>query len=135
MNNKKLSRQQARWALFLSCFNFQIIHKPESAMGKTNALSKRPDLKQGVENDNKDVMLLKPELFKIRAMKQGHILLEGEEATILSKIRKSKEYDKAVVKAVEEMKRSPVKVLRPEKWSEEQDLILFRGKVYVPNNI
>ena len=43
--------------------------------------------------------------------------------------------DEAVVKSVEEMKRSPVKRLRSEEWSEEQGLILFRGKVYVPKDV
>lgn len=37
-----------------------------------------------------------------------------------------------MVKAVEELKHSPVRRLREEEWSEEQGLILFRGKVYVP---
>jgi hypothetical protein len=43
--------------------------------------------------------------------------------------------DESVVKAVEELKRSPTKRLRSEEWSDEQGLILFRGKVYVPKDI
>jgi len=43
--------------------------------------------------------------------------------------------DGAVVKAVEELKRSPIKRLRSEEWPEEQDLILFSGKVYIPEDI
>src|SRR5258708_446576 len=42
--------------------------------------------------------------------------------------------DEVVVKAVEEMKRSPARRLRSEEWSEEQGIILFRGKVYVPKD-
>jgi hypothetical protein len=37
-----------------------------------------------------------------------------------------------VVKAIEELKRSPMKRLRLEEWSMEQDLVLYRGKVYIP---
>ena len=40
-----------------------------------------------------------------------------------------------MVKSVEEMKQSLVKQLRSEEWSEEQGLILFRGKVYMPKDI
>ena len=40
-----------------------------------------------------------------------------------------------MVKAVEELKKLSTKQLRSEEWSEEQGLVLFRGKVYVPKNI
>ena len=44
-------------------------------------------------------------------LQQGHLLIESAEEGILSKIQKLKELDKAVVKSVEETKRSPVKQL------------------------
>ena len=62
-------------------------------------------------------------------------MIDGAENDILSKVRKAKELDESVVKAVEEMKRAPVKRLRSEEWSEEQGLILFRGKVYIPKDV
>ena len=62
-------------------------------------------------------------------------MIEGAEEDILSKVRKTKELDESVVKAVEEMKWAPVKRLRSEEWSEEQGLILFQGKVYVPKDV
>ena len=104
-------------------------------MGKADALSRRPDHKEGVENDNDEVTLLKPEFFAIRSLQQGHLMIDGAENDILSKVRKAKELDESVVKAVEEMKRAPVKRLRSEEWSEEQGLILFRGKVYVLKDV
>jgi len=66
---------------------------------------------------------------------QGHLLIEGHEELILTKIQKSKDLDKSVVKAVEELKKLSTKQLRSEEWSEEQGLVLFRGKVYVPKDI
>ena len=39
------------------------------------------------------------------------------------------------MKAVEELKKSSTKKLRSEEWSEEQELVLFRGKVYVLKDI
>jgi len=104
-------------------------------MGKANALLRRTDHKEGIEHDNENVVLLKPEFFKARTLCQGHLLIEGHEESILTKIRKSKDLDESVVKAVEELKKSSTKQLRSEEWSKEQGLVLFRGKVYVPKNI
>ena len=70
----------------------------------------------------------------IRALQQGHLLIEILEEDILKRVQKAKEMDEAVVKAVAELKRSPTKRLRSEDWSEEQGLVLFSGKVYVPKD-
>ena len=55
-------------------------------MAKADSLSHRPDHKKGVEHDNENVTLLKPEFFKIRALMQGHLLIEGQESSLLSKV-------------------------------------------------
>ena len=86
MGAKKLNRRQARWALYLSRFDFEMIHKPGASMEKADALSRRPDHKEGVENDNNEQTLLKPEFFAICALQQGHLLIESAEESILSKI-------------------------------------------------
>jgi len=92
MSSKKLNRRQARWALYLSRFDFEMINKPGSAMGKADALSRRPDHKEGVENDNENITLLKLEFFCNQGIAtQGHLLIEGSEEGILGKVRKAKE--------------------------------------------
>ena len=80
MEAKKLNWRQAWWALYLSRFDFKLVHKPGPTMGKADALSRRADHKKGVEHDNENVTLLKPEFFKVHALHQGH------EESILSKI-------------------------------------------------
>ena len=80
-------------------------------MGKADALLRCVDHKEGVEHDNKNVTLLKPEYFKICALCQGHLLIEGEENILLSKIQMSRVLDESVVKAVEELKKSSTKHL------------------------
>jgi hypothetical protein len=114
MEAKKLNRQQACWALYLSRFDFSLVHKPGATMGKADILSRCMDHKEGVEHDNENVTLLKPEYFKVHTLLQGHLLIEGHEESILTKIRKSKNLDEAVVKAVEELKKSSTKQLRTE---------------------
>ena len=80
-------------------------------MGKADALSRRPDHKEGVENDNKEVTLLKLEFFTIQALQQEHLVIEGTEEDILSKIHKMKDLDELAVNTVEEMKKTLIKRL------------------------
>ena len=49
MKAQKLNRRQARWALYLSRFNFTLKHIPGSKMGKADSLSRKPDWEIGVE--------------------------------------------------------------------------------------
>jgi hypothetical protein len=82
-----------------------------------------------------DVTLLKPSYFRIRALEQGHVLVNGSEAALLKEIRDCKDLDESVVKAVEELQKTNTRRIDGAEWAEEQGLILFRGKVYVPKNM
>jgi len=64
MMAKKLNRHQARWSLYLACFDFKLTYRPGRCMGKPDALSQRPDHRKEA-SDNKDVVLLQPELLAI----------------------------------------------------------------------
>ena len=66
MKVQKLNRRQARWALHLSRFNFMLKHVLGSKMGKADSLSRRPDWEVGVEKDNEDQRLVKPEWLEVR---------------------------------------------------------------------
>ena len=61
MSSQKLNCRQARWALYLSRFNFSLKHVVGKSMGKVDGLSRRPDWQEGVERDNKDRVLVKLE--------------------------------------------------------------------------
>ena len=111
MESKKLNHQQAQWLLYLSCLDFVLVHKPGPTMGKANALLRHADHKEGVEHDNENVALLKPKYFKVCTLHQGHLLIEGKENLLLSKIQKYRDLDESVVKAVEELKKSSTKHL------------------------
>jgi len=77
-------------------------------MGKADGLSRRPDWKRGVERDNEDRMLVKAEWLRKAGTEE--VLIEGVD--LLKKVRESKAKDDEVIKAVEEMKRAGVKMLR-----------------------
>ena len=112
MKAQKLNRRQARWALYLSRFNFTLKHVPGSKMGKADSLSRRPDWEVGVEKDNEDKILVKPEWLEARRMEKVEVIVEGID--LLQKVRESKVKDNKVVKAVEEMKKAGIKILRDE---------------------
>jgi len=61
MSNQKLNCRQARWALYLSRFDFILKHISGSKMGKADGLSRRLDWEVGVEKDNEERMLVKKE--------------------------------------------------------------------------
>src|SRR5882762_11181554 len=63
MTTQKLNRRQARWLLYLSCFNINLTHRPGKSSAKPDLLLRHSDHKEGVENDNDNVILLKPEFF------------------------------------------------------------------------
>jgi len=102
MKVQKLDRRQARWALYLSRFSFTLKYISRSKMGKADSLSRRPDWGVGVEKDNEDEMLVRPEWLEVRRTETVEIIVDGVD--LLEEVRKSKVKDDEVVKAVEEMK-------------------------------
>jgi len=132
MKVQKLNRRQARWALYLSRFNFTLKHVPGSKMEKADSLSRRPDWEIGVEKDNEDETLVKLEWLEVRKTEVVEIIVDGVD--LLEEVRKSKVKDNEVIKAVEEMKRAGVKMLRDKEWREVDGIMYKEGKVYVPKD-
>ena len=94
-------------------------------MGKADGLSRRPDWQEGIEKDNEDRTLIKPEWVR-----RAETMIE--EGNLKERIRKAQEGDERVVKAVEELKRVGVKTLRDEEWEIEDGVVLKEGRIYVP---
>jgi RNase H-like domain found in reverse transcriptase len=63
---QKLSQRQAHWFLFLSQFNFTIIHKP-GAFNKADALSRWPNHKEGMPLLEESQVLLNSKFFSVCA--------------------------------------------------------------------
>jgi len=61
-------------------------------------------------------------------------LVEGPEEEIVKKIKKARDKDEEVIKVVEEMKKAGVKTLRDEEWQIEEELVLKKGRVYIPKD-
>jgi len=125
MTSQKLNHRQTRWALYLSQFNFALKHIPEKSIGKANGLSKRPDWQEEVEKDNKDQKLIKPEWIR-----EAETIIEKE--NLKKRIKKAQKGNEKVVKAVEELKRVGIKMLKDKKWKIEDGIIMKKERIYVP---
>ena len=94
-------------------------------MKKTDGLSKRLDWQEGMDRDNEDRILIKPEWVRgVETM--------IEEENLRERIKKAQEGDEKVVKAVEELKKAGVKALRDEEWEIEDRVVLKKERIYVP---
>jgi transposase InsO family protein len=131
---KKLNRRQARWSLYLSRFDFVLHHRPGRSMGKSDALSRRPDHGSGSQ-DNSNVVLLNADLFAVRAMEA--VAVEGEEREVLRDIRaKVKEgcMDDSVALMVKGLKDSKSRTVKGAEWNLREGLVYFRDRIYVPRD-
>ena len=93
-------------------------------MGKADGLSRRLDWQKGVEKDNEDQKLIKPEW--IRGVK-----MIIEEGNLKERIRRVQKRDKKVVKAVEKLKRAGIKMFKNEEWKIEDGLVMKEERIYV----
>jgi len=108
MTAKQLNRRQARWSLYLSCFDFTLHHKPGRSMGKPDALSCRSDHGTSAD-DNSDVVLLTPKLFAVHAL-EG-LQFTGPEQDILRDIRQGTKQPKEepIARAAQELRGHPAR--------------------------
>ena len=103
-------------------------------MGKADTLSWRSDHGSGAE-DNQNLVLLTPGVFTTRALEGLQVV--GEEKDILKEIRcgmEMEDQEEVVVKVVKELKKSPAKSVKSSKWSLENGLLYYWGKIYVPKS-
>jgi len=130
MKAQKLNRKQARWALYLSQFDFILRHVAGSKMGKADGLSRRVDWKVGVDKDNENQVCIKDNWI----CSMYEVVVEGPEVDLVGKIKKARSKDEDVIRVVEEMKKAGVRELRGNEWKIEDDLVLKEGKVYMPKD-
>ena len=101
-------------------------------MGKSDALSRRADHGDGSE-DNRDLTLLTPNLFAVRALEGLEVV--GQERDLLRLIRretKGEELEDTVKQAVKALKSTSARSIRSSEWTEADGVLYFRGKIYVP---
>jgi hypothetical protein len=104
-------------------------------MGKPDTLSRWAD-HGSRRGDNDNLTLLAPELFRIHAL--AGVRLEGDERNILREVWRSLKDDVqevSVVKAARELRKDKRRgTVKSAEWSESDGLLMFCGKIYVPND-
>ena len=93
-------------------------------MEKADELSRRPDWQKGVEKNNEDQKLIKPE--QIREAKTI-----VEKGNLRERIKKTQKGDERVVKAVEELKKVGIKILKDEEQEIENRIVIKEKRIYV----
>ena len=78
-----------------------------------------------MDKDNEDRVLVKK-----KWLRQAEETLV-EEDDLRERIREAQEKDKRVVKAVEELKRLGIKLIKDEEWSIEDGLVLKEERIYM----
>ena len=114
---KKLNRRQARWSLFLACFDFVLHHRPGKSIGKPDALSRRVDHRDG-SNDNSNLTLLTLGFFTVCALEE--LELFGEERELLRDIRKGTgegDHEEAIAKVAKELKATQSRSVHAAEWT------------------
>jgi hypothetical protein len=104
-------------------------------MGKPDTLSRRADHGSG-QGDNDNLMLLAPELCRIHALAGARF--QGNERNILREVRhslKGSVQEESIAKAARELQKDKGRgTVKSAEWSESEGLLMFRGKIYVPND-
>ena len=98
-------------------------------MGKADSLSRKLDQEVEVEKNNKNETLVKPEWLEVRKTEKVEVIVEGVD--LLEKVRWSKVKDNKVIKVVEKMKWTGVKILKDEEWREVDSVMYKERKMYV----
>ena len=93
MKAQKLNWRQARWALYLSRFDFTLKHVPGTKIGKADELSRILDWKVGVENDNDNQIIIKNNWL----CRLEKVIIERPKVDILEKIKKARSRNEDVV--------------------------------------
>src|SRR5467141_4042313 len=139
--SQNLNHWQACWSLFLSRFDFSLIHRPGQHSAKPDALSRQKDhLTEG--EDNQDQVMLPAERFDkssepnesiaMTGDDPTRVTLEGEEGEFLECVHDCADRDDLVVRALKEL--GTKRGLWSNEWQEKDGLVLYRGKIYVPRD-
>jgi hypothetical protein len=121
---QRLTARQARWWTNLSRYNYQLIHIPGAKLIQADTLSRRPDHTKGEEDDELVTMLPKEQFISLIATD-----LRDQIQTLSS----NDDFIKGIIKCLKERSTPPLRTALSD-WTLDDGIILFKNKVFVPNN-
>ena len=132
---QKLTRRQARWVLFMTHFDFVLYYKLGKTIQVEDPLSRWANHEIGIDLDNTNQVLLKPEFFAINALETTHESPINDEI-ILNKVKAILLLDKVTKDYKSLLKSSPREFKKSlQDWNYENGLLLYRGKIYIPYSV
>jgi transposase InsO family protein len=131
---QNLSRRQARWSLYLSRFDFRLIHKPGTANTQADPLSRIPTHQVMDAEDNHDQLVLRPEHFT--SIAAGSTEDDASNA-LEDDIRTTPDRDPDVILALKLLKERGPRQLTDglSDWEERDGLVFYKGRVYIPKSL
>lgn len=122
---RKLNRRQARWSLFLSQFDYELVHTPGSHMIQSDALSRRADLVPKDDHDNED-----------RIMLPDHVFAQLLDVDLSSRLKALVEKDRTILDVRNALHGKTLPPFRSalQDWEEREGLLFFKDRCYVPMN-
>jgi transposase InsO family protein len=131
---QNLSRRQARWSLYLSRFDFRLVHKPGTANTQADPLSRIPTHQIMDTEDNHNQLVLHPEHFATLA---GDSTDEDASNTLEDDIRNTPDRDSDVILALRLLKEQGPRQLTDglSDWEERDGLVFYKGRVYIPKSL
>lgn len=154
---RQLSERQVRWSEFLSRFNFALEWKPGKMMGKPDALSRREqDLPANYEDErlrsrfkrlfqnkhlrNTQLLTLSASLTNIDFAKKVRLFEDDQMQELWHNSRQQdKLYQELTTLVVRKERNLPVDLQKEKSVSmaecsvDERGLLLFRGRIWIPN--
>jgi len=125
----------------LATYDFIIIPKP-GKLNKADALSRRPDYKEGIASENAnqillttDKFLLTPDIFQICTL-HNTAIPTGMDLDLKAALQEGIKADRVTgTKLTSMLTSGPRHITKGlQEWNYEDGLLLYKGLVYVPNN-
>jgi len=123
---QKLNRRQARWSLYLSEFDLNLIHIPGTQMVQSDALSRHADLTPDTDDDNDDRTLLPDSLFVN--------MIDTELNNLIRKTDRTDPVVHSALAALLEGGPFPMKSSLKD-WHTANELVFYKNRCYVPDDL
>jgi len=136
MSKKLLNRRQARWAQFLSRFDYEIVSRPGKSNGKADALTRRPGDLPEVGDERLKTMeqvVLKPENLP----EQLRILANNprKECSVQEQLEEASKQGGLTGRILDAVRQgTSMRDITVEECSEEGGQLYYRGRRYVPED-
>ena len=126
---KTLNRRQIRWYEQIASYNFVIRYRKGSENGRADALSRREDYMSALENKDHKILREDPDGLRYagRIMATAYTNNAENQRDLLADIRKAQSTDKVVQQLIQQAETT-------NEISINQGLVLFQGKIYVPES-